>query len=181
MNVDLDALSNQAWSLFIRALLVLLVVIVTWWISRRARATLRNALTRRDVAGSLVLLLDRAVMIGVWALGALVVLGILGLSWIALGGVTAALTLAITVAMQDVAKNFVAGVYLLIERPFEPGERVQIRSVEGVVETVDLRTTQVRTDDGDRVYIPNMLIFSNIVHRRHVFPPSSQDQPEQSA
>ncbi len=176
MGIDFSALPGQIWTVAIRSALVLVVAVITWWISRRVRAAVRRNLVQRDVAGSLVLLLDRVALIGIWLLGALIVLGILGLSWVALGGITAALTLAITVAMQDVAKNFVAGVYLLIERPFEPGERVRVRSIEGVVEVVDLRTTQIRTDEGDRVYIPNMVVFSDIVRRRNAPPQSLTDE-----
>ena len=58
-------------------------------------------------------------------------------------------------ALQDVSKNFIAGVLMLIQQPFEIGEFIEIGSYSGTVEAIDLRATQVRTTDGKLVMIPN--------------------------
>ena len=58
-------------------------------------------------------------------------------------------------ALQDVSKNFIAGVLMLIQQPFDIGEFIMVGIYSGTVEAIDLRTTQIRTTDGKLVLIPN--------------------------
>jgi small conductance mechanosensitive channel len=58
-------------------------------------------------------------------------------------------------ALQDVSKNFIAGLLMLIQQPFEIGEFIEVSGYAGTVEAIDLRATQVRTADGKLVLIPN--------------------------
>lgn len=58
-------------------------------------------------------------------------------------------------ALQDVSKNFIAGLLMLIQQPFEIGEFIEVSGYAGKVEAIDLRATQVRTADGKLVSIPN--------------------------
>jgi len=58
-------------------------------------------------------------------------------------------------ALQDVSKNFIAGILMLIQQPFEIGEFIEVGGYSGTVEAIDLRATQVRTSDGKLVLIPN--------------------------
>ena len=77
------------------------------------------------------------------------------------------LTVAITVAIQDILKNLVAGFYILLERPFHIGDQIniQINTVPfiGRIENIELRTTKLRILSGEQVTIPNALIFNNPV------------------
>ena len=58
-------------------------------------------------------------------------------------------------ALQDVSKNFIAGVLMLIQQPFEIGEFIEVSGYTGKVLAIDLRATQIRTADGKLVLIPN--------------------------
>jgi small-conductance mechanosensitive channel len=75
-------------------------------------------------------------------------------------------TVAITVAIQDILKDLVAGFYILLERPFHIGDQISTGntpSYTGKVEDVQLRATKLRLVSGEEVTIPNSLIFGNIV------------------
>jgi small conductance mechanosensitive channel len=76
-------------------------------------------------------------------------------------------TVALTVALQDILKNLVAGFYILVERPFHIGDQVNITSgavtYVGKVEDIQLRTTILRLTSGEEVSVPNLVIFSNAV------------------
>jgi small-conductance mechanosensitive channel len=68
-------------------------------------------------------------------------------------------------ALQDVVKNFVAGILLLIQQPFDIGDSIEVAGFGGVVLEISLRATEMRTWDGRRVFIPNGDIFvSSIVN-----------------
>jgi small conductance mechanosensitive channel len=58
-------------------------------------------------------------------------------------------------AVQDIAANFIAGILLLIDRPFVVGDVVQIKSYAGTVNKISLRSTEIITFDGPVVTIPN--------------------------
>ncbi|MBV9231757.1 MAG: mechanosensitive ion channel, partial [Chloroflexi bacterium] len=78
------------------------------------------------------------------------------------------LTVAFTVAIQDVLKDLVAGFYILIERPFYIGDQISVTSTSaitytGKVEDVQLRATKLRLLSGEEVTIPNALVFGSAV------------------
>jgi small-conductance mechanosensitive channel len=69
----------------------------------------------------------------------------------------------LTLAIQDILKDLVAGLYILMERPFHIGDQINTSNYTGVVEDVQLRATKLRLLSGEEVIIPNTLVFSGIV------------------
>lgn len=72
-------------------------------------------------------------------------------------------SLAIGLAFQDVLRNILAGIWLLVERPFKIGDLISVGEMDGVVQTITLRTTALRTGDGRLGVIPNLTVFSGII------------------
>lgn len=66
-------------------------------------------------------------------------------------------------ALQDVSKNFIAGLLLLLQQPFELGDTIQVSGFTGTIIDINLRDTEIRTVDGLRVRIPNGEIFTQPV------------------
>lgn len=58
-------------------------------------------------------------------------------------------------ALQDVMKNFAAGLLLLIQRPFIVGDNISVGGFDGTVIDINLRATELRTFDGLCVILPN--------------------------
>lgn len=73
------------------------------------------------------------------------------------------ITAAVVVAIQDILKDLVAGLYILLERPFYIGNIISISTYLGRVEDVQLRATKLRLLSGEEVSIPNSLVFSGTV------------------
>ena len=80
-----------------------------------------------------------------------------------LATIAAAATLAIGFAMQDVLKNFVAGVFIFTEKPFKIGDWIEWDGNTGVVEDISLRITRVRTFDNELLTVPNSQLTDNVV------------------
>ena len=74
-----------------------------------------------------------------------------------------AIALAVGFAMQDLLANFVAGVFILKDRPFEVGDWIEWVDGEGRVEEIDLRVTRVRTFDNELVTVPNGTLANDAV------------------
>jgi small-conductance mechanosensitive channel len=66
-------------------------------------------------------------------------------------------------AIQDVSKNFIAGLLLLVQQPFDIGDAIEVAGFGGTVVAVDLRATEMKTFDGRLVQIPNADVFTNAV------------------
>ncbi|WP_348608027.1 mechanosensitive ion channel family protein [Halobaculum rarum] len=77
-----------------------------------------------------------------------------------LGG---ALALAIGFAAQDLIGNFVAGVFIIKDKPFEVGDWIEWNDNAGRVEDIDLRVSRVRTFDNERVTVPNSELANNAI------------------
>lgn len=79
--------------------------------------------------------------------------------------------LALAFALQNILENFVAGLLILMRRPFRRGDQIETNDYAGVVEDIDLRVTRVRVFDGELVLIPNATVFTepitNLTQRGH--------------
>ncbi|RAW44870.1 mechanosensitive ion channel family protein [Halorubrum sp. 48-1-W] len=74
-----------------------------------------------------------------------------------------AIALAVGFAAQDLLGNFVAGVFILKDKPFEVGDWIEWEGNAGRVEDIDLRVSRVRTFDNERVTVPNGDLANNAV------------------
>ena len=66
-----------------------------------------------------------------------------------------ALALAVGFAAQDLLGNFVAGVFILKDKPFQVGDWIQWDGNTGRVEDIDLRVSRIRTFDNEQITVPN--------------------------
>lgn len=91
------------------------------------------------------------------------VLQVAGLTRLALtlAGGTGVLGLALGIAFKDITENFLASLYLSIQKPFETADLVEIDGTLGLVQRVTARTTILMTMDGNHVQIPNAIVFKN--------------------
>lgn len=81
----------------------------------------------------------------------------------ALATIGAAATLAIGFALQDVIKNFVAGIFIFSDRPFRIGDWIEWDGNAGVVEDISLRVTRVRTFDNELLTVPNGELMGGVI------------------
>ncbi|WP_404332840.1 mechanosensitive ion channel family protein [Mesobacillus maritimus] len=74
--------------------------------------------------------------------------------------------LAIGFGAQGLVSDVVTGFFLLLEKQLDVNDYVTVGTVDGVVESVGLRTTQIRSFDGTLNYLPNREITSVSNHSR---------------
>lgn len=80
-----------------------------------------------------------------------------------LATIAAAATLAVGFALQDVIKNFVAGVFIYTDKPFRIGDWIEWQGHSGVVEDISFRVTRVRTFDNELLTVPNSVLTGDVV------------------
>ncbi len=72
-------------------------------------------------------------------------------------------SVAIGFAFQDIFKNFLSGILLLLQEPFSLGDQIIVGDYEGTVAEIALRSTQIRTYQGEMVVMPNSIVFTSPV------------------
>src|SRR6202165_5956779 len=80
------------------------------------------------------------------------------------------LALAFSLAFQDILKNFIAGLFLLLEPPFRLGDEITVDNRTGIVENIEMRATTLRTNEGAQVLIPNSLVYTGTIINRTRYP-----------
>ena len=105
------------------------------------------------------LLIGRLSYGGVWVVGFVIALGVMGLDFGALLGALGLTSVAIGFSLKDVLSNYISGVILLAARPFRINDQVVIGEYEGTITQIQLRATTMKTYDGRVVYIPNQEVF----------------------
>ena len=118
---------------------------------------------------NLLNILRNTSIVGVIALGMTFViiaaLGMLGIQTTSFIAVLGAAGLAVGLALQGSLSNFAAGVLMIIFRPFKVGDFIEGAGTAGVVEEIQIFTTQLRTPDNKTIIIPNAkLTADNIVN-----------------
>ncbi len=138
-----------------------IIFVVALYVGRLVFVSVRKTLIKRNVDPELSLLFARLsnwsiIIFGtVWALAQVnfdvtsfvAGLGIIGFT--------------VGFALKDIAENFVAGILLLMQQPFNIGDAVVVADQGGVVEDIEIRSTTIRTWDGLLVIIPNASVYSN--------------------
>jgi len=81
----------------------------------------------------------------------------------ALATIGAAATLAIGLALQDVIKNFVAGIFIFTDKPFRIGDWIEWGDNSGVVEDISMRVTRVSTFNNELLTVPNGKLMSDVI------------------
>ena len=144
-------------------LMAVLVIVVTWIVARMVRSLVARLLKRVSHSEQVNWLLAQTVYVAIFAAGTFIALGILGLdktvaSLMAGAGIV---TLALGFAFQDIAANLMAGIYLSVRRPFRRGHLIKAQDYFGTVNQINLRWTEVYTQQGQLVLIPNKQVFEN--------------------
>ena len=143
-----------------------LIVIATWfgskWAARAARRALGRVRGLRDdktVEGFIV----QVVRVVVISVGLIAVLQRLGVQTTSIIAVLGAASLAIGLAMQGTLSNVAAGVLLLVLRPYRVGDVVDIGGVAGVVQNLNLFTTQMSNANNVKIVVPNSQVLGDVI------------------
>ena len=149
----------------------LVVLVLTYLISRLASGRLERALERSGFQVNIAILLGRFLWATLWVVGFLLVLNLIGVGLTPLAAFIGIIGLAASLSLQAVLQNLVAGIYLLAERPFAIGDWIAVVGPGGVnhegrVEDIQMRTTHLRGRDEELILVPNSAIFSGVVTNR---------------
>lgn len=146
-------------------LIAVMVLLLTWVATRVVNKILSRTMERIHLRVSLQDLFGKIATTLCWTLGLMVAIAVVFpeftpskiLTVLGLGSV------AIGFAFKDVFENFLAGVLILLREPFRLGDFIEVSDYLGKVENVTIRDTHIRQSDGQRIVLPNAILFKNPV------------------
>jgi len=143
-------------------LLLLIIFLVLANLGRKLFAKLFSKASNNKALESLF---SSVIYGAILSIGIFIMLGVLGLDK-ALTSILAGIGvigLALGLAFQDIAANFVSGIILAFRRPFKIGDIIDVKDIMGKVTRTNLRTTVIETFQGQEVHIPNKNILQDAI------------------
>lgn len=142
---------QASWELYIESIIIIVVgYVIVKLIGKALRFKLKGehpSFQQLVIAKVAELLLNLFVIF--------IALDHLGINLKFLLGASAVFTVAIGFASQTSASNFISGLFLVSERPFRPGDVIKIGDTTGIVISIDLLSTRLRTLDNLLIRVPN--------------------------
>ncbi|MBW0148820.1 mechanosensitive ion channel family protein [Marinobacter arenosus] len=158
--------NNIAWGTWVSSIFLMVLGLVLASLAARSisrfmaqRSTRHHTVMVRRLVFYLILLLFAIAALREAGFSLDVVLGAAGI-----------LTVAIGFASQTSASNMISGLFLLVEKPFEIGDVIEVDATIGEVVGIDMLSVKLRTPDNLYVRIPNETLIKTRVVNRSRFP-----------
>jgi small-conductance mechanosensitive channel len=161
---------QENWTAFIEQVpgifMAILIVSLGLLLSKKISNLTRKAISNKTKDLIMINFLSKAIKIVLSAIFIMFALNVAGLEGIATGVLTAAGASAVIIgfAFRDIGENFISGIILSFNRPFNVDDTVSIGDIFGKIKNIEFRYTKVRTFDGRDVYIPNSDVIKKPVY-----------------
>jgi len=162
--MDFDLMLNDyaiPWG--IKIAMAIVIFVVGKWVVKVVVKLVKKLLTRSKMDDMLINFVGSIVNAILLLFVIIASLDQLGVDTSSLVALIAAAGLAIGLALQGSMQNFAAGVMILIFKPFKAGDFIDAGGVTGVVETVSIFSSTLRTGDNKEVIVPNGAIYSGAI------------------
>jgi len=160
---ELQKLIEQVVNFSPRAVVSVLVFLSFWFMSIIIKRIIRRMgkmlVPSKKAVFNLMGQLIKGVLL-IW--GAVMALSKMGVNITALVAGLGLTGFALGFALRDVLSNVLAGVLILIYRPFERNDRIIVTNFEGLVTDIDLRYTTIQGEN-KKILIPNATLFTNAI------------------
>ncbi len=162
---ELKSVARSALLALPHILLALVILPLAWfaakWVSRGARVLLKGRIDSPFLAD----VVSRFIAVPVFLIGLYIVLQVAGLTKLAISflGGAGVIGIVIGFAFRDIAENFLASLLLSVRKPFKGGDFIDVAGEQGIVQSMNTRSTILLSVEGNHIQIPNATIFKNTI------------------
>ena len=161
----LGTIAGTATSNWNKILTFVLVLVFGYVLIRILGRIVVHALDRSRLKGATGNFLASFIRVAMLAIYVVILLSMLGVDTTSLVAIFSVLTLAISLAVQGVVSNLASGITMVVTKPFEEGDYVEVDGTAGTVESISIFSTKLKTGDNKVIIIPNgNITSSNIVN-----------------
>lgn len=143
----------------------ILILLIFYFLSKALTSVFGKVIVKISNNLSLNRLISNTLSLIVMMVGLFFALGVLNLDKTVtslLAGV-GVIGLALGFAFQDTAANFMAGIFLAVQKTFKVGEVIESNGYMGVVQQISLRATTIHNFDGQEIILPNKDVFQSAI------------------
>ncbi len=158
-----ETVQNTVVSRWHTILTFALVLVVGFVVVKVIGSIFKRAMDKSKLKGATGNFLTSLVKAALAILYVIILLSMLGVDTTSLVAIFSVLTLAISLAVQGVISNLASGIMLVVTKPFEEGDFVDIDGTSGTVEEIKITCTKLKTGDNKVVTIPNASVTSAVV------------------
>lgn len=142
-----------------------IILAVGFWGAKATAKLIKTIMERREIDQALTDFIGNLVNAFVVTVAVIAALNELGIETTSLVAIVGAAGLAIGFALKDSLGNFAAGVMILLFKQFKSGDLIEAAGVLGVVESLNIFSTQLKTGDNKTIFVPNgKLVGDNIIN-----------------
>ena len=158
-------MSESVMALVINIAIAAAILFGGIWLAKRIKKYVANTMEKREVDALLASFSSNIVYVALVAFVIIAALGQLGIQTTSFVAIIGAAGLAIGLSLQGSLSNFASGVMIIAFRPFKVGDFIEAGGVSGIVEGIQIFSTQMRTGDNKAVIVPNAgIIGGNITN-----------------
>ena len=165
--LDAQLNSEAIWLLVIhwsgRILAALVIFLIGRWVAKAFVGFFVRAAAGAEMDKTLSRFLSNLINIVLMILIALTALSALGVNTTNFLAIFGAIGLAVGLALKDSFSNFAAGVMLVFFRPFKSGDFIEAAGISGIVQSISIFNTVLKTPDNRVIIVPNSLIHADTI------------------
>ena len=166
-NLDISAIGKSALSLAPSILLALAIFIIGRWVSNKVSKAAENAFNKAPNAdASLSRFFANLIKYIILIATIIAALTFLGIDTTSISGMVLGLGAAMAFILQDSLSDVAAGVMMMIFRPYNVGDEVEIDGNKGVVKAIELTATRMHTRDNVELIVQNGKAWGGVI-RNH--------------
>ncbi len=139
------------------------ILVFGLWLAKRIKNILSSTLEKRGIDPMLASFMGSITHVLLSAFIVIAALGQLGIQTTSLVAIMGAAGLAIGLALQGSLANFASGVMIIAFRPFKVGDFVEAGGATGIIESIQIFSTQMRTGDNKTIIVPNANITGSTI------------------
>lgn len=163
MNLEklIERLGEKGFDLLLKLLLAVVIWLVGSYVIKKSKKILIKSMEKKGVDPSLKSFFGSLFTAALYVMLVIVTISTIGVQTSSLVAVLGAAGLAIGLALQGSLSNFAGGVLIIIFRPFNVGDFIEMGQMLGTVKEIQIFQTILDTPDNKRVIIPNGQLSNN--------------------
>lgn len=159
----LQQLIELGVSLGKKVLMAVVIYLVGRYIVRFLKRVVNGFLDRRNVVPEVKTFVGSIVSVSLNLILIISVVGALGIETTSFAALLASAGVAIGMAMSGQMQNLAGGVLILLQKPYKIGDYIETNGIQGVVESVQIFTTKLKTVDNKVITVPNGAISGSVL------------------
>jgi small conductance mechanosensitive channel len=158
-----ELLKTTGFDLAINFVTALAIFFVGKWVANLITKGIRTLMQKQEVDKTLETFVSNLIRMVLMVFVVIAAISAVGIQTTSLIAVLGAAGLAVGLALQGSLSNFAAGVLIVLFRPYKVGDFIEGGGVSGVVQSVQILQTILKTGDNKQIIVPNSQIMGSII------------------